>query len=266
VTDNRDGVQDVIKRVQEASKKLDQSLGSIAKVTKNLEEGKGTVGRLMKDDSLIDKVDQVATQFQELAEAVERIKFYLGYQGDYMIASHSQDRGMKSRFSVRIQTKADKYYLAEVIDDPTYASYSSSDKQFNEYTRNADGGLDPTGNVWEQSSKGGIKFSLEMARRYYGLTVRGGLIESAGGVGLDYEFWKDRIKVGVEAFDFARDNNPVLQGMISFHFAKYIYLSGGYSDFISKNSNQRRFYAGGGLTFLDEDLKTLLPFLPSGAP
>ncbi len=73
VSDNREGIQDTIKRVQEASKKLDQSLGSIAKVTKDIESGKGTVGRLLKDESLIDKVDQVATQFQELAEAVERI-------------------------------------------------------------------------------------------------------------------------------------------------------------------------------------------------
>lgn len=259
VSDNREGIQDMIKRVQEASKKLDQSLGSIAKVTKNLEEGKGTVGRLMKDDSLIDKVDQVATQFQELAEAVERIKLYLGYQGDYMIASDSPGRGLKSRFSVRIQTKADKYYLAEVIDDPTFASYSSG-KQFIHYTDTGAVTLEK----WVEQSERGLKFSLEMARKYYGLTLRGGLIESEGGVGVDYEFWKDRFKVGVEAFDFARDNNPVLQGMIQFHFAKYLYLSGGYSDFISQDSKQRRFFAGGGINFLDEDLKTLMPFLPSG--
>ncbi|MDD5223544.1 MAG: MlaD family protein [bacterium] len=255
VSDNREGIQDVIKRVQEASKKLDQSLGSIAKVTKNLEEGKGTVGRLMKDDSLIDKVDQVVNQFQELAEAVERIKLYLGYQGDYLIASDSNGRGLKSRFSVRVQTKEDKYYLAEIIDDPTFSHYSSNGKHMVNLT---------TGEIWEEQGNNGLKFSLEMARKYYGLTLRGGLIESEGGVGVDYEFWKDRFKVGIEAFDFARDNNPVLQGMIQFHFAKYLYLSGGYSDFISKDSKQRRFFAGGGINFLDEDLKTLLPFVPKG--
>ncbi|MCX5858337.1 MAG: MlaD family protein [Proteobacteria bacterium] len=253
VSDNREGIQDVIKRVQEASKKLDQSLGSIAKVTKNLEEGKGTVGRLMKDESLIDKVDQVATQFQELAEAVERIKFYLGYQGDYMIAGGNRG-GMKSRFSVRIQTKADKYYLAEVVEDPTYSRYSSSGKHMVNLS---------TGEIWEEQGNSGLKFSLEMARRYYGLTLRGGLIESEGGIGLDYDVWKDRVKVGVNAFNFARtSDHPVLQGMVSFQLSKYLYLSGGYYDFISKHSSQRRFYAGGGITFLDEDLKTLLPFIP----
>jgi len=262
VADNREGIQDTIKRVQEASKKLEQSLGSIAKVTKDIESGRGTVGRLMKDDSLIDKVDQVATQFQEFAEAVERIKFFLGYQGDYMIAEGDRG-GMKSRFSVRIQTKADKYYLAEVVDDPTYTSFSGSGKQFVHYN---DAGA--VTEKWVEEKEGGTKFSLEMARRFYGITLRGGLIESEGGVGVDYNFWKDRVKVGVNAFDFARkdpsgsNDNPILQGLISLQLSKYLYLSGGYYDFISKNSSQRRFYAGGGLTFLDEDLKTLLPFIP----
>ena len=258
VSDNREGIQDTIKRVQEASKKLDQSLGSIAKVTKDIESGKGTVGRLLKDESLIDKVDQVATQFQELAEAVERIKFFLGYQGDYMIAGGNRG-GMKSHFSVRIQTKADKYYLAEVIDDPTYSRYSSSGKHFVNVA---------TGETWEEQGNSGLKFNLEMARRFYDLTLRGGLIESAGGVGLDYALWKDRVTVGLNAFDFTRKDqfgnrdNPVLQGMVNFQLSKYLYLSGGYYDFISKHSDQRRFYAGGGISFLDEDLKTLLPFIP----
>lgn len=258
VSDNREGIQDTIKRVQEASKKLDQSLGSIAKVTKDIEAGRGTVGRLLKDESLIDKVDQVATQFQELAEAVERIKFFLGYQGDYMIAGGNRG-GMKSHFSVRIQTKADKYYLAEVIDDPTYSRYSSSGKHFVNVV---------TGETWEEQGNSGLKFNLEMARRFYGLTLRGGLIESSGGVGLDYDLWKNRVTVGLNAFDFTRKDqlgnrdNPVLQGMVNLQLSKYLYLSGGYYDFISKHSDQRRFYAGGGITFLDEDLKTLLPFIP----
>ena len=263
VSDNREGIQDTIKRVQEASKKLDQSLGSIAKVTKDIEAGKGTVGRLMKDESLIDKVDQVATQFQELAEAVERIKFFLGYQGDYMISSKGNERGMKSHFSVRIQTKADKYYLAEVIDDPTYKSIS----RVTRYEK-PDGGTQTTPTTYTEEKGGGLKYSLEMARRFYGLTLRGGLIESSGGVGMDYDLWKDRVTVGLNAFDFARKDplgnrdNPVLQGMVNFQLSKYLYLSGGYYDFISKHSDQRRFYAGGGISFLDEDLKTLLPFVP----
>ncbi|MCX5867439.1 MAG: MlaD family protein [Proteobacteria bacterium] len=255
VTDNREGIQDTIKRVQEASKKLDQSLGSIAKITKDIESGRGTVGRLMKDDSLIDKVDQVAGQFQELAEAVERIKFFLGYQGNYLIGDGGE---VKSHFSVRIQTKADKYYLAEIIDDPSY-------KNINRVTKyeQPTGGTQTQPVTYFEQKEGGLKYSLEMARRFYGLTLRGGLIESKGGVGMDYSLWKDRLTVGMEAFDFARDNNPVLQGMISFQLSKYIYLSGGYYDFVSKKSDQRQFYAGGGITFLDEDLKTLLPFIPT---
>ena len=163
--------------------------------------------------------------------------------------------GMKSRFSVRIQTKADKYYLAEIIDDPTYSRYSSSGKHIVNLS---------TGEIWEEQGNSGLKFSLEMARRFYGITLRGGLIESEGGVGVDYNFWKDRVQVGVNAFDFARTGDyPVLQGMVSFQLSKYLFLSGGYYDFVSKHSSQKRFYAGGGITFLDEDLKTLLPFVPN---
>ena len=98
VSGNRQEVEDAIEQIKRSAKKLDQSLDSIARITKDIDEGKGTIGRLVKDESLIDRVEVVTREVEDLAEAIDRIKIFLGYQGDYLIAD-AADRGLKSRFS-----------------------------------------------------------------------------------------------------------------------------------------------------------------------
>ena len=143
-----------------------------------------------------------------------------------------------------------------MIDDPSYDTVNEVRHEIEIE------GQDPE--VWTETEtkEGGLKFSLEMGRKFYGFTFRGGLIESKGGLGVDYSFLRDRVQFGVEAFDFGRDDDsPVLHAMIRFQLSKHIHLSGGCYDIISENE-QRKYFAGGGIMFLDEDLKTLLPVLP----
>lgn len=260
VGENRQDVEEAIAQIKQSAKKLNQSLDSIADITKGIEEGRGTIGRLVKDEGLINRTEVVIREVEDLAEALDRIKVFLGYQGDYLISDVADDRGLKSRFSFRIQTKADKFYLFEIVDDPSYDTVSEvrhtrtdpndPDVVLDDYTE-------------REEKEGGLKFSLEMGRKFYGFTFRGGLIESSGGVGIDYDFLRDRVRLGFEAFDFGRDDdNPVLHTMIMFQLTRHIHLSGGVYDIISEH-DQRKYFAGGGIVFLDEDLKTLLPFIPA---
>ena len=57
------------------------------------------------------------------------------------------------------------------------------------------------------------KVSAPIARKFSGLTVKGGVIESTGGLGLDYELLKNRLTLGADVWDFSRKDLPHLKAV-----------------------------------------------------
>ena len=90
---------------------------------------------------------------------------------------------------------------------------------------------------------------------------KGGIIESTGGIGLDYYLFDDRPKLSLEAFDFDPDRKPHLKGGADLTFFKYLYLTAGFDDFIS-DEGRSSFFVGVGLRFEDDDIKYLLTSAP----
>jgi phospholipid/cholesterol/gamma-HCH transport system substrate-binding protein len=122
------------------------------------------------------------------------------------------------------------------------------------------GGVSTTEHV-EKIDKDEIKFSAQIAKRYYDLGLRGGVFESTGGIGADYYFLDDRLVFSLEAFDFDPDENPHLKFKADFTPFQYIYLTAGLDDFIS-DTDTESYFVGGGLYFSDEDLKALISEIP----
>ena len=102
-----------------------------------------------------------------------------------------------------------------------------------------------------------LKFSAQIAKRYYDTVIRGGIIESSGGFGLDHYLFDDNLKLTAEAFDFDRDRNPHVKFYVDANLFDHIYLTAGYDDVFSDQSEES-FFVGVGLRFEDEDLKYLL--------
>ena len=121
------------------------------------------------------------------------------------------------------------------------------------------GGITTT--TTEVKTSDDFKFSLQAARRIHGLTIRGGMIESTGGVGLDYSFLNNRIQFSFDAFDFDKVDNPHLKAGATLYFNRYFYLSAGMDDIIS-NAGLESVYVGLGLSFEDDDLKYLFSASP----
>jgi phospholipid/cholesterol/gamma-HCH transport system substrate-binding protein len=65
-----------------------------------------------------------------------------------------------------------------------------------------------------------------------------------------------------EAFDFDPDSNPHLKAYVDYSFLNHLFLTAGMDDFISKDGNES-FFVGGGIRFMDDDLKYLLGRLPT---
>ncbi len=234
---------------EQTIKRLNETLVALKEITERINKGEGTIGRLVQEDETVDNLNETLTGINEYLRTEERFRTYIDYRGEYLIDRED----MKSYPSLRIQPKEDKYYLLGIVDDP------AGKKSVTETTTTV-GGVSTTKHV-ETIDKDQIKFSAQIAKRYYDLGLRGGIFESTGGIGADYYFFDDRLVFSLEAFDFDPDEKPHLKFKADFTPFQYIYLTAGLDDFISDADNES-FFVGGGLYFSDEDIKTLISDAP----
>ena len=106
--------------------------------------------------------------------------------------------------------------------------------------------------------KSKTKFSLLYGMNFWDLTVRGGIIESSGGLGIDYHFFRKKLKLSVEAFDFDQTN---LRLSARYEVLWGLYVLAGYDDALN-NQKVQSGYLGAGLFLTNDDLKLLLTKAP----
>jgi phospholipid/cholesterol/gamma-HCH transport system substrate-binding protein len=233
----------------ETINRLNETLLALKEITEKINQGQGTIGRLVKEDETVDNLNQTLSGINKYLKQEERFRTYIDYHGEYLF----DQEDVKSYLSLRIQPKEDKYYLVGIIDDPAGKESASQ-------TTTTVNGVSTT--VYkEKIDKDEIKFSAQIAKRYYDLGLRGGIFESTGGFGADYYFFDDRLVLSLEAFDFDPDKDPHMKFKLDFTPFQYLYLTAGFDDFLSDADNETLFL-GAGLYFSDEDIKTLISDAP----
>ncbi len=280
VKQNDEKFSQMIASLKDASVEMEKTFSSLSEITKGINRGEGTVGRLVKDETVVDSLDKTFVSLQEITNKInegrgtigklvhdeetvdnlnetlaglnrymtkaEQFRLFLSYRGEYLF-----DEGdAKSYLEVRIQPKEDIFYIVGLISDPrgkrTKKEYSYSDGRYIEEER------------WEKDE---LLFNVEIAKRYRDIVLRGGILESTGGVGIDYFAFNDDLKLSFEAFDFDEDRDPHLKIYGQYRLFKHLYLSAGWDDFISDEGNESPF-VGVSIQFEDDDLKYLLTSAP----
>lgn len=247
--ENRGNLKDTVENIKVASNKLQDTLDSITKVSKKIENGEGTIGRLINEDTTYEKLNSTLTGLDNYFSKVQSFKFFIDYRGEFITKRDET----KSYLNLRIQPKPDKYYLLGIVDDPD--GYRTTTDTLR--TTNA-----TTDTIHEEKTSNRLKVNAQIAKRYYDLTVRGGIVESAGGVGADYHLFKDKAKVSFDAWDFNREPTPRLKVSASYDFFKHLFLIGGGDDL--SNKERRSAFIGGGIKFEDDDLKYIITGIPMG--
>ncbi len=107
-------VRQIVEKVNRASDSLESALKNIDEVSGRLERGEGTLGRLSKDEKLINEVEGVTESVGEFVGGLSRIQTVVVLRTDYQFLAS----GVKSYVELRLQPSEDKYYLVEIINDP----------------------------------------------------------------------------------------------------------------------------------------------------
>jgi phospholipid/cholesterol/gamma-HCH transport system substrate-binding protein len=229
---------------EEVYTKLDSALGGLDKLSTSLSEGKGTIGKLLTDDAAYNQLTKTLEGLGEAVSAIQRFHIFVGVRNEYQLREGEN----KGYFTVKIQPRKNKYYLVELVDDPRGEVHKTVTQIDN-------------GTPQEKlTTRRRLKFSAEFARRFADLTLRAGLMENTFGVGADYGLFSDRLQFSFDAWDFSSDDPESdrvrLKVTGRLMPVKYLFVQGGYDNFL--NDRIDTYFVGGGLVLQDDDLKYLL--------
>jgi phospholipid/cholesterol/gamma-HCH transport system substrate-binding protein len=224
---------------------IEIALKRIAEITDKVNSGQGTVGKLFNDPQTIDKTNEILDTVNDLTSGIKRIETEINYHMEYL----GSTKDVKNYIGLRFQPRPDKFFLFEIVHDPNPSPSTSNQIT----TVTTAGGATSTITTETQDFKK-VRFSAELGKKLYDFTLRGGLIESTGGFGIDYT--KGPVALQFSAFDFSADR-PHLKILSQLNLTRSIFFVAGLDDFISQEHGLDWFF-GAGVRFTDEDIKSLL--------
>jgi phospholipid/cholesterol/gamma-HCH transport system substrate-binding protein len=243
-------IRETIERLDRSSKSLESALAHIDSVAGRIDRGEGTIGKLTKDEQLINEVQGVAEGVNDYVQNINRLQTIVGLRSDYNFLANS----IKSYVALRLQPSEDKYYEIELINDPR-GDTSISDTIVD---TTGDPRSPPEYRTTTYTTTNAFRFSLQFAKRFGPFTGRFGIKESTGGTGLDIHLLQDRFEIVNDLFGFSEFVQPRYRVYISYEFLNRLWLYGGVDHLFEPTL--RDYFIGLQLRFNDEDLKTILPF------
>lgn len=223
--------------------RIDKSLKNIEDITNKINNGEGTIGKLVSDEKTAEQVSAAIEGIGGMLDTANRMTTSFDFNG-YYLGELNQTR---SSIGVQIQPGLDRYYYLGLVSDPLGVVEKTDYKYTN-----------PVSEVTEyeemKTYKNKTKFTALFAKNIYDFTIKGGMMENTGGVGIDYSTFDRKLVTSIEAFDF---ESFQLRANMSYRFKYGLYLTGGYNDILNKRS-ARSYFAGAGLFLTNDDLKLLL--------
>ncbi|MEM6730096.1 MAG: MlaD family protein [Myxococcota bacterium] len=251
--------------IRDTLDKLDETIGALASVTQKIDEGKGTAGRIINDDKLINDIEQTVSDAGELVGGLSRLQAEVELRSEWTqpfdATTEQVDAAVKSTLGFRLFPRPDKYYLLELISDPRGVQTRT---QFTTEEGGDTGLREVTTTEFNR-----LRFSAQFAKRYYDLTLRFGIMESTGGIGANVHFLEDSLEFRFDAFDFTRTNPsdanddffPRLRGFGMYEVFPHLWVQAGLDD--PFNPGLRTYFMGGVLRFTDDDLRSILLVAPT---
>ncbi len=274
--ENRKDVRLAIENARLAMQKLNETLENVYFLSNNLKNGKGTLGKLLVDNSLYNNLDNASSHINSIVTKIDTGKGTLGKlvnneevydnlnatlrsireyltRGDQIALNtyvgseyNVRDSYSKGIVNVDIYTMPDKFYRIGVVNELDY-EHSEHPKSTDTITR----------------------FNAMMGKRYYDFVLRAGIEESTFGVGMDYYALGNNLKASLDVFDFnhsndLRDKRAHMKFQLTYRLLRHFDIFGGVDEIL--NPQTRTAFFGGGVEFSSDDIKYLLTKAPSISP
>jgi phospholipid/cholesterol/gamma-HCH transport system substrate-binding protein len=230
--------------------KVDSAMGDLKIIMADMREGKGTVGKLLRDEAVVDQVSQTLSSVNRLVNRINNIEADVS-----LFTGMNTNGGSVTQFNLDIFPAPERFFRIGVVnqdfgthvEDET-TTYTSTNGGAESRTRT------------RKIDDSAYKFNLQIGRRIQRFGVRAGLIESKGGVGLDYHFPDWGVRTGLEVFDYQENVGPQVRliGEVKLWNVLFTRITG---EDLASSYGQRAATLSVGLRFSDQDLAALLGLL-----
>lgn len=247
---NKEEIKDSVKSLKQTLETMNRSLENIASITAKIDEGEGTVGKLVNDEGIYQNINEAAEGVNSLVGGISRLQTWVNLRSEYQFRTAST----KNYVQFVLSPREDKSYIFEVVDDPRGVRDTViEDVQ----TTSPELGRAFQYRERRTTTRDGLNFSLQFAKRYYWLSLRFGIIEGTGGIGANMHFFDDRLEILLDVNRFGEEARfPRTKALALFEVVPHVYAHGGVDDPL--NPGTIDYFLGLGVRFNDEDLKTLL--------
>lgn len=244
-------VDDTVASIHRASEQLEQVLSDVGEITGRTAAGEGTIGRLTSDDHLIDEVESSVEGVSDVLGGITRLRTVMELRSEYSFLANT----FKNYFTIQLFPREGRYFFIQLVDDPRGRTAFSTtqvrrsppaegEPEFYEETRVT---------TTEQ-----LLFTVMLAQRVYFATFRFGILESSGGLGVDLDFFDDRLEINADIFQFGYSQFPRIRARLSYELVESLYILGGADDVLNERTVD--LFLGAMLRFDDADLAGLFPF------
>ncbi len=238
---NSDSAMADIKEVLANTKKITADLNSIVA---DVKRGKGTMGKLLVEDEIADQVKDTLSSVQKIVGKADALRTELS-----VFTGANTEGGGESEVALRIFPSPERFYHLGL----TTSEVGPNTETITETTTN---GTTTTTNKKERDLDT-FRFNVQIGRRVQDFGFRGGLIESTGGLAVDYYLQNLGTRLSLEAFDYEKDKGANIRFITELQLWNVLYgrISG--NDLTRK---ERSATIQAGLRFNDVDLKGLMGF------
>jgi len=261
VDQNKPELKGLMGDVRKLAQGFQATSDNIRDITTKMNNGEGTIGKLLNDDSTVKKLNAAVDNVNEMLGGFKNMELRLDLNGARWTSRGDSQVGL----GVEIAPRKDYWYSLAVNSTP--------DGKISDLSRTITR-IDPiTGlpaDVVEKyrtvTSEQVVTLSAEFVKRLgEHFVFHAGIIDGKGGAGAELRFLDDRFRFGGLAYDFTKREdkpNPRYRVTSSYQFWKGFYLQAGGQDL--GNKDLRTFFAGGGIRWKDEDLKKLVGLVGAG--
>lgn len=244
---NQDSLMNGLKKLSPILDDLKSASADIKIIIADVKAGKGTVGKLLRDEETVDKVNETLSSVNKLVGKINNLQaemsVYSGYNNKYQGSTE---------FGIDLYTAPERFFrLGAVINDFYYIT--------EETTSSSSGTNGNSSTTVKETKKDELKLNIQLGRKFQDFSFRIGLIDSKGGLGVDYDLTNWNTKFSADLFNFDRDDEPAFLRLSSeIRIWNVLYSKVTLEDVLSDNLSYTIY---GGLKFTDDDIASLLSLI-----
>lgn len=226
--------------------KVDMAVSDLKTIVSDVKSGKGTVGKLLRDEDVIDKVNETLSGVNKIVGRVNRFKTNMS-----VYSGVNDKEGSKTEAELDLIPGPERFFRFGVINGDV-----SSIERKTRTTTIIDNGT-PVVKDETESSESDYRFNLQLGRVIGRYTFRAGLFETTGGLGFDFDVPEYGFKATMEGFDYREDIGAKLKLSTELRIWNVLHAKLMAED-IGRSSENHIYTFSLGLKFSDEDLASLI--------